>query len=164
MNYLIKRAVPCVKWWPGKPLPQMSGRRPVRNQTRSRSSGPGPKWCGGQKIYTQPPGSQSTLVNSCLTDEGRQKQERQWWDWGGFEISPKEVISACWEKLKDKKIRLTFRDFRFLLNATWKQTHTHTQTKEKCIHGVQNVRSPKDNEYKMEEILRNSNQRVVLPQ
>lgn len=162
MNYLIKRAVPCVKWWPGKPLPQMSGRRPVRNQTRSRSSGPGPKWCGGQKIYTQPPGSQSTLVNSCLTDEGREKQERQWWDWGGFEISPKEVISACWEKLKDKKIRLTFRDFWFLLNATWKQTHTHT--KEKCIHGVQNVRSPKDNEYKMEEILRNSNQRVVLPQ
>ena len=68
MNILIKCPVPCVKCCPGKRLPQPSGRTPARSQTRSKSSGPGPKWCGGQKIYIQPPGRESTRVKRCLIE------------------------------------------------------------------------------------------------
>lgn len=76
INFMIKkRALPCVKCWPGKPLPLPSGQRPTKSATKSRSSGPGPKWCGGRKIYTRPPGSRSTLVKWCLTDQAGKRKD-----------------------------------------------------------------------------------------
>ncbi len=133
--FLIKCAVPFLKCWPGKLLPQLSGRRPVMNQTRSKSSGLGPKWCGGQKIYTQPPGSQSTQVNWCLPDEGWGKKEKQSWD----------ITVGFWNKplgdqCAERSSKLRKWDWPSETSGSFSTLPKNTHTREKCIHGTQNVR------------------------